>query len=70
MMLLSNVQYIEVCVVVLMFLILIGFLRTIILNQSLDSKNIMILTFLFAIWYILVNVFTNIYFYNSGRYSI
>ncbi len=68
---LSDTQMLELSVVVILFLILIGFIRTIILNQNFDTQNIIILTFLFAIWYIFVNVFTNIYLYyhNSSKFN-
>ncbi len=55
----SPVQKIDLATSVFLFLILFGFARTALLDQPLDSKNIVFLTLLFAFWFFLVRIFTN-----------
>jgi hypothetical protein len=56
---LSAIQRVDIATAIFLFLILFGFARTVLLGQVLDSKNVVFLTVLFAIWLFLVRVFTN-----------
>ena len=55
----SPIQKLDLATSVFLFLILFGFARTVLLNQFLDSKNVVFLTLLFAFWLFLVRIFTN-----------
>ncbi len=66
----DDLQYYELISLVILFLIFIGFLRTIILNQDFDSKNIIFLTILFGLWLFFVKFFTNSYIYFSSLYKM
>ena len=55
----SPIQQLDLATSVFLFLILFGFTRSVLLNHTLDSKNIVFLTILFAIWFFLVRIFTN-----------
>lgn len=55
----SPIQKVEIAVSVFLFLIFFGFTRTILLDQPLDSKNIVFLTILFFVWLYLTKIFTN-----------
>lgn len=63
-------QYTELFTVFILFLIFIGFLRTIILNYEFDAKNILYLSILFALWLYFVKVFTNTYIYFSTYHKL
>lgn len=56
---LSPIQRVDIATAIFLFLILFGFARTVLLDQVLDSKNVIFLTILFAIWLFVVRVFTN-----------
>jgi hypothetical protein len=56
---LSPIQRVDIATAIFLFLILFGFARTVLLGQVLDSKNVIFLTVLFAIWLFFVRVFTN-----------
>ena len=56
---LSPIQRVDISTAIFLFLILFGFARTVLLGQVLDSKNVIFLTVLFAIWLFFVRVFTN-----------
>lgn len=56
---LSPIQRVDIATAIFLFLILFGFARTVLLGQVLDSKNVIFLTILFAIWLFFVRVFTN-----------
>jgi hypothetical protein len=66
---LSNLQKIDISITALMFCIFIGFIRTIILNQDLNSKEIITMTLLFFAWYgctlLMANAFTSENQYNK-----
>ena len=55
----SPIQKIDLSTSVFLFLVLFGFARTVLLGLTLDSKNIVFLTLLFAFWLFLVRIFTN-----------
>lgn len=56
----SPIQRLEIVSSILLFLVLFGFVRTILLYPSLNTQNVIFITLFFAIWLILVRIFTNL----------
>ncbi len=57
---LSPIQKLDIVVVLILFLFLFGFFRTIILNKEYNTNHIIGITILFALWYTLTKLFTNV----------
>jgi hypothetical protein len=55
----SKLQQIEIVIAITLFLILIGFIRNIFIYDKIDSIQVVFLTILFGIWYMLTKLFTN-----------
>jgi hypothetical protein len=55
----SPLQQIEIVISVVLFLILIGFIRNIFVYHEINSVQIVFLTILFGLWYLLTKLFTN-----------
>jgi len=62
---LSTLQKLDISISTLIFCIFIGFLRPIILNKELNTKNIIIYTLLFFAWYGSTLLFTNAFNYDN-----
>ena len=62
---LSYLQKIDITITTLMFCIFIGFLRPLILNTQLNTRNIIAFTLLFFAWYGSTLLFTNAFNYQS-----
>ena len=56
---LSNLQKIDITITSLIFCIFIGFLRPLILNKDIDSRNIIAFTLIFFAWYGCTLLFSN-----------
>ena len=56
---LSNLQKIDITIVTLMFCIFIGFLRPLMLNIELNTRNIIAYTLIFFAWYGCTILFSN-----------
>ena len=54
-------QNIEIVVSTITFMFLFGYFKPIIMNQSIDSYNIVVTTGLFFLWYYLTSYITNLY---------
>lgn len=63
---LSNLQKIDITITTLMFCIFIGFLRPLLLNQELNSRNIIAFTLIFFAWYGCTILFSNGFNYESA----
>jgi hypothetical protein len=62
---LSQLQKIDISITSFMYLLFIGFLRPLLLNQELNSRNIIAYTLLFFAWYGCTLLFSNAYTYES-----
>ena len=60
---LTNLQKIDISITTLMFCILIGFLRPIILNIDINSRNIIAYTLIFFAWYGCTLILSNAFIY-------
>ena len=60
---LSSLQKIDITITTLMFCIFIGFIRPLILNEDLNTRNIIALTLLFFAWYGCTLLFSNAFNY-------
>jgi hypothetical protein len=56
---LTNLQKIDISVTTFMFCLFIGFLRPLILNLEINSRNIIAFTLIFFAWYGCTLIFTN-----------
>ena len=63
---LSELQKIDMTVTTLIFCIFIGFIRPIILNKDIDSRNIIAFTLIFFAWYGCTLLFSNAFNYESS----
>lgn len=66
---LTTLQKIDISITTFMFCLFIGFLRPLILNQDINSRNIIAFTLIFFTWYgstlIFSNAFNFEYIYNK-----
>lgn len=62
---LSYLQKIDITVTTLMFCIFIGFLRPLILNTGLNTRNIIAFTLIFFAWYGCTILFSNAFNYQQ-----
>lgn len=63
---LSNLQKIDITITSLIFCIFIGFLRPLILNKDIDSRNVIAFTLIFFAWYGCTLLFSNALNYESN----
>jgi hypothetical protein len=62
---LSYLQKIDITITTLMFCIFIGFLRPLILNTELNTRNIIAFTLIFFAWYGCTILFSNAFNYQQ-----
>ena len=62
---LSSLQKIDLSIATFMFCLFIGFLRPLILNKDINTRNIIAFTLLFFAWYGSTLLFTNAFNYQS-----
>lgn len=67
---LSPLQKIDIGISALLFCILIGFLRPLILSQNLNTRNVIAYTLLFFAWYGCTLLFSNGFNYESNYRKI
>jgi hypothetical protein len=60
---LTNLQKIDISVTTFMFCLFIGFLRPLILNLEINSRNIIAYTLIFFVWYGFTLIFSNAFNY-------
>jgi hypothetical protein len=60
---LSNLQKIDITITTLLFCIFIGFIRPLILNNELNTRNIIAFTLIFFAWYGCTILFSNAFNY-------
>lgn len=60
---LSNLQKIDIAITTFMFLLFIGFIRPLLLNIELNSRNIIAFTLIFFAWYGCTILFSNAFNY-------
>ena len=62
---LSSVQKIDLSITTFMFCLFIGFIRPLILNKDINTRNIIAFTLMFFAWYGVTLLFTNAFNYQS-----
>jgi len=62
---LSNLQKIDITIVTLMYCIFIGFIRPLVLNIELNTRDIIAYTLIFFAWYGCTILFSNVVNYNT-----
>ncbi len=62
---LSSLQKTEIAIVTFMYCLLIGFMRPLLLNIELNSRDIIAYTLIFFVWYGFTMMFSNAYTYES-----
>jgi len=62
---LSNLQKIDITIVTLMFCLFIGFIRPLMLNIELNSRNVIAYTLIFFAWYGCTILFSNTFNYET-----
>jgi hypothetical protein len=62
---LTNLQKIDISICTFMFCVFIGFLRPLILNLEINSRNIIAFTLIFFVWYGLTLIFSNAFNYEN-----
>lgn len=62
---LSNLQKIDITIVTLMFCLFIGFIRPLMLNIELNSRNVIAYTLIFFAWYGCTILFSNAFNYET-----
>lgn len=67
---LSTLQKLDLSFVTLMFCIFIGFLRPLLLNIELNTRNIIAMTLIFFSWYGCTLILTNAFTYEKTYYKL
>lgn len=62
---LSNLQKIDIAIVTLMFCLFIGFIRPLMLNIELNTRNVIAYTLIFFAWYGCTILFSNAFNYET-----
>lgn len=62
---LSSLQKTEIAIVTFMYALLIGFMRPLLLNIELNSRDVIAYTLIFFVWYGCTMMFSNAYTYES-----